>query len=127
MPTTITEIALSAAYRNAQRALADWLERDGALARRKAFSARSAMGRLNAAERHSLARWLAWLCVAMHVRGQSLLARIQRLDALLGAATEEALSRLPGNLGKAAAQQSAFERIVSADTVLRMTSVSSSR
>ncbi len=77
MPTTIAEMALSAPYREAQRTLAAWLDRDTTTARRqKAFSARTAMTRLNSVERHALARWLAWLCLAADTRGENSLLRL---------------------------------------------------
>jgi hypothetical protein len=94
MCATIPEMALSASYRKAQRLLAAWLERDRT-AYRQVFAMRRAVAGLDARDRHSLSRWLAWLCVAAISRGESILERIQRLDPALGASTELALSRLP--------------------------------
>ena len=95
MCPTLPELALSAPYRQAQRSLAQWLERDRSGARRQVFAVRAALASLNATERHGLSRWLAWLCVAAASRGESVLDRIQRLDLTLGASTEMALSYLP--------------------------------
>jgi hypothetical protein len=127
MTTTIAEITLSETYRNAQRVLADWLEREGTSARRRAFLARAALARLDAVERYRLARWLAWLCMAASVRGESLIGRIKRLDTSLGTTTADAFARLPVSLGHGHAQKAEFGRIVSADTALHMTFVRSSR
>lgn len=102
MPTTIAELALSPAYRHAQRVLAAWLEYGNAEARRGAFAARAALASLDPAERHRLVRWLAWLYVSARSRGASIQTRIQRLDAALGAAVEDALSRLPSGAGQIA-------------------------
>jgi hypothetical protein len=98
MRPTFPELVLSAPYRQAQRLLADWLERDRAEAQRHVFAVRMALARLNAAERHSLSRWLAWLCVAAASRGTSVLGRIRRLDLMLGASTIDALARLPAGI-----------------------------
>jgi hypothetical protein len=95
MCATTPELTLSAPYRQAQRLLATWLERDRTRARRQVFVLRTALAALNATERHSLARWLAWLCVAGASRGDAILGRIRRLDEMLGKSTFEALSRLP--------------------------------
>jgi len=97
MTTTIAELSLSPAYRLAQRALASWLERGHAGARRAAFVARAALSGLDATERSRIARWLAWLEVAAHSRGSiSPEARVRRLDATLHQAMQDALTRLPG-------------------------------
>jgi hypothetical protein len=100
MPTTTVELALSPAYRHAQRVLAAWLEYGNAEARRGAFAARAALAGLDPAERHRVVRWLAWLHIAARSRGTSLQARIQRLDATLCAAVEDMLSRLPPGIGQ---------------------------
>lgn len=94
MCATHPELALSAPYRKAQRRLAEWLE-PRRTARRQLFAVRGALAQLDAAERHSLSRWLAWLCMAGMSRGDSLLGRIRRLDAALCASTEAALMQLP--------------------------------
>jgi hypothetical protein len=94
MCATIPEMALSAAYRKAQRLLAEWLERDRT-AQRQVFHVRAAIAALDARDRHSLSRWLAWLNVAAVSRGESILSRLQRLDSALGTSTEWALARLP--------------------------------
>lgn len=99
MSTTIAELSLSPAYRLAQRSLASWLERGQAGARRAAFSARAALAGLDPVERGRLARWLAWLEVAASSRAEeSPKARVQRLDASLHQAMQDALARLPGGL-----------------------------
>lgn len=96
MPPTIAELHLSGPYRHAQRTLAAWLDQGHAAARRSMFAVRTALGALNAAERHQLARWLAWLSVAQQSRQQSTpQGRIQRLDATLLQAMEDAMARLP--------------------------------
>ena len=95
MCPTFPELALSAPYRQAQRLLADWLERERSGAQRQVFAVRAAVAGLNATERHSLSRWLAWLCVAAASRGESILGRVRRLDLTLGASTMDALSHLP--------------------------------
>ncbi|GFZ92271.1 hypothetical protein [Dyella caseinilytica] len=97
MCVTIPEMALSAGYRKAQRLLSGWLEHDRT-ARRQVFMMRATIAALSAPDRHSLSRWLAWLHVAAISRGESILARIQRLDPALGASTELALARLPVNI-----------------------------
>jgi hypothetical protein len=63
MCATSPEIVLSPAYRKAQRLLSAWLERDRT-AHRQVFAMRAAIAALDARDRHSLSRWLAWLCVA---------------------------------------------------------------
>jgi hypothetical protein len=99
MSTTIAELSLSPAYRLAQRALAAWLERGHASARQAAFTARAALASLDPTERSRLARWLAWLSVAAQSRGEmSPEGRVQRLDATLHQAMEDAIARLPGNM-----------------------------
>jgi hypothetical protein len=98
MCSTTPELTLSAPYRQAQRLLATWLERDRIRARRQVFALRTAVAALSAAERHSLSRWLAWLCVASASRGKSILGRIRQLDDMLGKSTFEALSRLPASV-----------------------------
>lgn len=95
MCETTPELLLSAPYRHAQRVLAEWLERDVIDALRQVFTVRAVVASLNAAERHRLSRWLAWLCVAAASRGHSVLGRIRRLDLTLGESTENILSRLP--------------------------------
>jgi hypothetical protein len=94
MCATIPEMALGAAYRKAQRLLAEWLERDRT-ARRQVFNVRAAVAALDARDRHTLSRWLAWLNVAAMSRGESILGRLHWLDPALGTSTEGALSRLP--------------------------------
>jgi hypothetical protein len=94
MCATFPEMALSAAYRKAQQGLAAWLERDRTAAR-QVFDLRAAVAALDARDRHSLSRWLAWLHVAALSRGDSILGRILRLDPALGASTEKALAGLP--------------------------------
>jgi hypothetical protein len=97
MSTTIAELSLSPAYRQAQRSLAAWLERGHAGVRQAAFAARSALSGLDATERGRIARWLAWLEVAAQSRGTaSPDARVRRLDASLHQAMQDALARLPG-------------------------------
>ena len=97
MCATIPEMALSAPYRKAQRLLSAWMERDRTI-HKQVFAVRTAVAALDARDRHSLSRWLAWLCVAAMSRGESILSRIQRLDAALGASTEGALARLPADI-----------------------------
>jgi hypothetical protein len=105
MSTTIAELNLSPAYRLAQRALAAWLERGQAGARQAAFATRAALAGLDATERGRLARWLAWLAVAARSQGGAAPeGRIQRLDASLHQAMQDALTRLPGNLPGLATQ-----------------------
>jgi hypothetical protein len=87
-------MALSAAYRKAQRQFSQWLE-GGRTARRQVFAIRTTIAALDAADRHRLSRWLAWWCVAAMGRGGQVLGRIDRLDPMLGASTEAALSMLP--------------------------------
>jgi hypothetical protein len=94
---TVAELALSATYREAQRTLSAWLERGQREARRSAFATRAALAGLDAAERHRLARWLAWLCMAAGRKGSALQTRIRYLDGVLGEATSAALAQLPGN------------------------------
>jgi hypothetical protein len=128
MPTTIAELALSAAYRQAQRALAAWLERGSAEMRRGAFAARAAIAGLDAAERHRLARWLAWLCVAARSRGESIIQlRIQRLDAALSMMVEDVLSRLPAGIGPSPGRDYHLSMPLPTGTAPYMTSVRSSR
>jgi hypothetical protein len=98
MCETTPELVLTAPYRQAQRLLADWLERDVVGALREVFAVRAAVAGLNGVEQHSLSRWLAWLCVAAASRGESILGRIRRLDSNLGASTEKALSYLPAGM-----------------------------
>jgi hypothetical protein len=98
MCETTPELVLSAPYRQAQRLLADWLERDVVEALREVFAVRAALASLSAAEQHRLSRWLAWLCVAAASRGESILGRVRRLDLNLGASTEKVLSRLPAGM-----------------------------
>jgi hypothetical protein len=98
MSTTIAELSLSKAYRQAQRMLSSWLERGPADARQGAFAVRAALGGLDATERSRLARWLAWLSVAARSRAQaSPDGRILRLDASLHQAVQDALARLPAS------------------------------
>lgn len=87
-------MALSAAYRKAQRLLSAWLE-GGRTARGQVFAIRATIARLDASERHRLSRWLAWWCVSAAGQGERMLSRIDRLDPALGASTELALSHLP--------------------------------
>jgi hypothetical protein len=97
MSTTVAELSLSPAYRLAQRALASWLERGHDSARQAAFAARAALSALDAVERGRIARWLAWLDVAAQSRGaRSPQGRVERLDANLHQAMQDALARLPG-------------------------------
>jgi hypothetical protein len=98
MCETTPELALSAPYRQAQRLLAGWLERDVIEALREVFAVRAAVAALNGVEQHRLSRWLAWLCVAAASRGESILGRVRRLDLNLGASTEKALSQLPAGM-----------------------------
>ncbi|WP_329742381.1 hypothetical protein [Dyella sp. A6] len=95
MMATVAEMALTASYRHAQRVLAAWLERSHSGARRGIFDARASLVGLDAIERHRLARWLAWLCLASRQRKSTLLTRIRHLDPSLGLATIAALSQLP--------------------------------
>jgi hypothetical protein len=93
---TSAERVLSAAYREAQRVLARWLESRLTDARPSAFTARAALAKLEPHECFSLARWLAWLSVAAASRGDSGLdARLQRLDGALFLTYRQALQRLP--------------------------------
>ena len=92
------ELVLSTPYRQAQRLLADWLERDVVQALRQVFAVRAAVAGLSAVEQHTLSRWLAWLCVSATSREESILGRIRRLDLSLGASTEKALSQLPAGV-----------------------------
>lgn len=94
MCATIPEMALSAPFRKAQRLLSEWLE-GGRTARRQVFAIRALIPTLDVSDKHRLCRWLAWWCVAAGQRGGWLLGRIERLDAVLGASTEKALSLLP--------------------------------
>jgi hypothetical protein len=98
MCETTPELALSTPYRDAQRLLADWLERNVVEALRRIFAVRAALAGLSPVEQHSLSRWLAWLCVAAARCGESILGRIHRLDLNLGASTEKALSYLPSGI-----------------------------
>ncbi|MGC1549729.1 MAG: hypothetical protein WA777_14490 [Rhodanobacter sp.] len=127
MPTTIAELALSAAYRQAQRALAAWLERGSAEMRRGAFATRAAIAGLDDAERHRLARWLAWLCVAARSRGESIQMRIQRLDAALSMTVEDVLARLPGGMDPMPGHDYRLSMPLPTGTAPYMTSVRSSR
>jgi hypothetical protein len=95
MTATVAELSLSASYREAQRTLAAWLECGQREARRGAFAARAALAGLDAVERHRLARWLAWLCLAAGLRGAALQSRVRHLDGALGDATATALAQLP--------------------------------
>lgn len=96
MPSTTVELTLSAGYRQAQRALAAWLDQGARAARQSAFAARAALAALDPTERGRLARWLAWLAVAASCRGETALAaRVRRLDGALHLAMEDALARLP--------------------------------
>ena len=96
MPSTTVELTLSAGYRQAQRALAAWLDQGVRAARRSAFAARTALAALDPTERSRLARWLAWLSVAASYRGEATItARVRRLDSGLHLAMEDALARLP--------------------------------
>jgi glycosyltransferase A (GT-A) superfamily protein (DUF2064 family) len=96
MQTTLAQLALSPVYRHAQRTLAPWLEPGHGAARQLAFRARAAIGRLDAADRHRLARWLAWLLVVEQSRGRAALeARLRQLDGALHRSMQEALKRLP--------------------------------
>ena len=105
MCATTPELRLSAPYRQAQRLLAVWLERGLTRATRQVFALRTAVAALSITERHSLSRWLAWLCVAGASRGESILERIRRLDDMLGKSTFDALSRLPANASFLPVQQ----------------------
>ncbi|WP_147293332.1 hypothetical protein [Dyella monticola] len=98
MCATIPEMALSAPYRKAQRLLSAWLE-GGRTARRQVFTIRAVLPALDAADKHRLSRWLAWLCVAAGARGEWLLRRIERLDPAFGASTAAALLQLPIEVG----------------------------
>ncbi|TBR36329.1 MULTISPECIES: hypothetical protein [Dyella] len=105
MPSTIAELHLSGPYRHAQRALAAWLDLGHAAARRSLFQVRAALAALNAAERHQLARWLAWLAVAQQSRQQATpQGRILRLDHTLLQAMEEAMARLPSGFAQTQTQ-----------------------
>jgi hypothetical protein len=98
MCETTPELVLSTPYRQAQRLLAAWLERDVVEALRQVFVVRAVVAGLSAVEQHSLSRWLAWLCVSAASREESILGRIRRLDSSLGASTEKALSHLPAGM-----------------------------
>lgn len=106
MPTTLVELVLTPFYRQAQRLLAEWLERGQAGSRRQAFKARTALSRLDAAERHKMARWLAWLWAAELSHGDTGLgARIRYLDSTFYALVREAAQRLPGAASSAIEEQ----------------------
>lgn len=84
MQTTFTQLALSPVYRHAQRMLSQWHDAGPAAVRREAFKARAALARLDPADRHRLARWLAWIVRAEHCRGSRRLdQRLRQLDASL--------------------------------------------
>ena len=94
--STVPELHLSPALRAAERAVATWLERSGADARRAAFAARAALGQLDRTDYVRLTRWLAWTCLASSSQGiQAALARMQRLDPRLGARIADEVERLP--------------------------------
>jgi hypothetical protein len=95
MPAAAPDPALSPAYREAQRMLSAWLERGQREARRRALAARAALARLDAVERHRLARWLAWWCAATRTREAALQSRLRRLDTALGKAVAAARAQLP--------------------------------
>ena len=103
--STIPEIHLSPALRAAQRAVAAWLERGGADARRAAFAARTSLALLDRTDHARLTRWLAWICLAGTSQGsQAAQARIQRLDPRLGSRIAGEMERLP-NLSSTFAPQ----------------------
>ena len=96
MQTTFTELVLTPVYRQAQRALTQWLEHGHGTARQLAFRARAALAQLDPVERHRMARWLAWMSVAEHSRGRRMLdTRLKQLDGALHHLVQEALQLLP--------------------------------
>jgi hypothetical protein len=95
MSSTMPQLSLSPVYRHAQRVLGAWLEQAPAAARRRAFGVRGALVGLDPVERHRLARWLAWLCVAAQYRRIDLAGRIRLLDGALHRAVAAALGTLP--------------------------------
>ncbi|GAP66559.1 hypothetical protein MBSD_n1867 [Mizugakiibacter sediminis] len=104
MSPTTPEPRLSEPHRLALRAFAALLDAHAGAARRAAFAARRTLPRLQARERHALARWLAWQALAAATRGNPFaLARIHRTDAALGRAAEAMLARLPSAGAPAAA------------------------
>jgi len=105
MSSTSAELLLSPVYRHAQRTLGDWLEHAQAGARHQAFRTRLALAALDAVDRHRLARWLAWLCLATQLRGDTgLITRLRRLDANLYQLVAETLSRLPASMATSESQ-----------------------
>ncbi len=127
MQTTFTELALSPVYRHAQRMLSQWLDAGRGTARREAFKARGAIAQLGAADYHRLARWLAWIVGAERCRGRRRLDdRLRQLDASLHALMRTTLATLPP-MSPTDASGTPATPPVSADTALRMTSVSASR
>ncbi|MEW5836318.1 MAG: hypothetical protein AB1832_14740 [Pseudomonadota bacterium] len=127
MQTTFTQLALSPVYRHAQRVLSQWHDAGPATVRREAFKARGAFARLDAADRHRLARWLAWIVRAEHCRGSRRLdLRLRQLDASLHGLMRTTLATLPP-MSPTDASCLRGSPSVSADTAPRMTSVSAAR
>ncbi|AND70858.1 hypothetical protein ATSB10_34040 [Dyella thiooxydans] len=127
MQTTFMELTLSPVYRHAQRVLSQWIDARHAAARREAFRTRAAVAQLGPADRHRLARWLAWIVSAERCRGSRRLdERLRQLDASLHALMRTTLATLPP-MSPADVVRLAVEPPVSADTAPRMTSVSATR
>ena len=121
------ELTLSPVYRHAQRVLSQWIDARHAAARREAFRTRAAVAQLGPADRHRLARWLAWIVSAERCRGSRRLdERLRQLDASLHALMRTTLATLPSMYTVEAVRLTA-ERPVSADTAPHMTSVSATR
>jgi len=122
--TTFTPLALPPVYRHAQRVLSRWIDAGRGNVRREAFRARAAVSRLDAADRHRLARWLAWIVAAERARGSRHLdERLRQLDASLHRQMRTTLALLP----LLDASRLPDQRPVSADTAPHMTSVSAPR
>lgn len=97
MPTTVVELALTPCYRQAQRILAEWIDDRQAASRRQAFRTRAALAKLDASDRHRMARWLAWLWAADLSHGHAgLEGRLRYLDSSLYGLVRAAAERLPG-------------------------------
>ncbi len=127
MQTTFTQLALSPVYRHAQRMLSQWHDAGPAAVRREAFKARAAFAQLDPADRHRLARWLAWIVRAEHCRGSRRLdQRLRQLDASLHGLMRTTLATLPP-MSPTDASCLRGNPSVSADTAPRMTSVSATR
>ncbi|MBU6247592.1 MAG: hypothetical protein KGN77_07530 [Xanthomonadaceae bacterium] len=124
MQTPFTPLVLPPVYRHAQCMLSRWFDAGRGDVRREAFRARTAVSRLDAADRHRLARWLAWIVAAERVRGSRHLDdRLRQLDASLHQQMRTTLALLP----PLDAVGPRSQRPVSADTPPHMTSVNAPR